>query len=112
MRYDSRQLRIEIREDVQVRAQRLAIVHIRRVLARPEEGLAARDALQSGQIDIARTQQLRVLLREIVSHHGHDLHVREVARGERDICGRAAQHAIHFSVRRFHAVICDRTNND
>ena len=35
------------------------------------------------------------------------LDLREIAGGEGDIGGRAAQHAVHLSVRRFDAVIGD-----
>ena len=106
------QLGTEIGEDVEIGAQGGAVVHIGRVDARPEEGLASGDALQAGEIDVARGQQIDILLREIVAHDGDDLHRGEIAGGQRDIGGGAAEHAVHFSMRRFHAVVGNGSNND
>ena len=87
---------MEIGEHVEVGAQGGAVVHVGRVDARPEKCLAARDAFQTFQIDIARGQQIDVFLREIVAHHGDDLDRSEIAGRQRDISGRAAQHAVDF----------------
>ena len=105
------QLRIEIGEDVEVGAQRLAVVHVGRVLAGPEEGLAGH-ALQPVEIDLARGQEIDIFLREIVAHHADDFHVREIRGGERDVRACAAEHAVYFSMGRFHAVISNGSNND
>ena len=76
---------LKIGEDVEVGAQRGPVVHVGRVDARPEESLAAGDALQSGEIDLSRRQKVDVFLREIVAHHGHNFHRREIG-------GRKAQY--------------------
>ena len=102
------QLGIEVREDVEVGPQGRAVVHIRGVHARPEKRFSAGHPLQAREIDLAGREQVGVLLREIVAHHGDDLHGREVAGGEGDIGGGPAEHAIDFSVRRFHAIVSDR----
>ena len=102
---------IEIGEDVQVGSQRLAVVHIGRIDALPEKRFA-RDPFQSLQIDLARRQQIRVLLGEILAHHADQADIREIAGGKSDICGRAAQHSVHAPVRRFKSVIRDGSNDD
>ena len=98
------QLGLEIGEHVEVGPQRGAVVHIGGVDAGPEEGFPG-DALQSFEIDVARGAAGRILLREIVADDGHDFDIGEVAGRQRDIGGGAAQHAIDFPVRRFHAII-------
>ena len=100
------QFRIESREDVQVRNERFAIVHILRINARPEEGFP-RHAFEAGEIDAARREQIDILLIEIVTHHRDDLRLREITGGESDISACAAEHAVYFSVRSFHSVVCD-----
>ena len=57
-------------------------------------------------------QQVGILLGEIVADHGDQTGFREIARGQGNIGGRAAEHAIHAAVRRFDAVIGDRANYD
>ena len=49
---------------------------------------------------------------EIVAHHGDDLDRGEVAGGQGDIGGGAAEHAVHVPVRRLDAVIGDGTNDN
>ena len=105
------QLGIEIGEDVEVGAQRLAIVHVGRVLAGPEEGLAG-DALEAGEIDFAGGQEIDIFLREIFAHHADDFDLREIRGGERDVGARSAEHAVNFSMRRFHAIIGNGSNDD
>ncbi len=61
-----RKLGIEIREDVQLGGQRLAIVHVVGVFSGPEERFAG-NAFQTLQIDAVARQQLRILIREIVA---------------------------------------------
>src|SRR5665213_2287380 len=99
-----RKLGLKIREHVEIGGERHAIVHVVGIFAGPEESLAGY-AFQAFQIDTAAGQQIGIGLREIVAHHGHDAHLREITRGEGNIRGGAAQHALHASVRRFNAVI-------
>ena len=73
------QLRVESGEDVEIGSERLAIVHVLRVDAGPEKGLAGH-AFQARQIDTARSEQIDVFLREIVTHNGDNLRLREKAR--------------------------------
>ncbi len=97
-------LGLKIGEHVEIGGERHAIVHVVGIFAGPEESLAGH-ALQAFEVDAAAGQQIGIGLREIVAHHGHDAHLREITRGERNIGGGAAQHALHASVRRFDAVI-------
>jgi len=106
-----RQLGIEAGENVEVRGQGGAVVHVGGVDSGPEEGLAG-DPLEPVEIDLTRAEQVDILLLEIVAHDGDDLHRREIAGGERDVGGRAAKHAVHFPVRRFDAVVCHGTHDD
>ena len=76
-----RQLRIEVGEHVQIGAQRGAIVHILRIDAGPEKGLAALDALQAFQIDPAVGQQFLVFSGEVVADHGDYLGLGKIAGG-------------------------------
>ena len=71
---------IEIREDVQVGGQRLAIVHVGRILAGPEKSFAG-NALQTFQIDPAAGEQIGIFLGEIVADHGDNADLREIACG-------------------------------
>ena len=81
-----------------------------RILAIRGENLASLGA--PFEIDLARFEEIDIFLREIVSHYRDDLHGCEVAGGKSDICGRASQHAVNFSMRRFHAIICYGSYND
>jgi hypothetical protein len=105
-----RQFGLKIGEHVQLRSERLAVVHIGGVLAGPEEGLAG-DTLQTLQVDAVFQQQIRVLLGKVIPHHGDQPGRGKVTCRERNIGGRAAQHAVHPSMRRFHAVVSYRANN-
>ena len=52
---------VELGHDVQVQAERLAVVHVRQIAAAPAEGLAAGDDLQAGRVDRALLQHLQML---------------------------------------------------
>src|ERR1035437_4534732 len=106
-----RQPGIEIREDVEIGLQGLAIVHIGRVLTGPEEGLAG-DAVEAGEIDLAGRQKIEVFLREVLADDADDFDLREIRGGEGDIRARSAEHAVYFSMRRFDAVIGNGSNHD
>ena len=105
-----RQFGIEIGEDVQLRDERLAVVHIVRVNAGPEER-PARDALEAGQIDAARGEQIVVFLLEVVAHHRDDSGLCEKTRRKRDVRPRASEHPVDFPVWSLHTVVCDRSNH-
>src|SRR6266567_143716 len=62
------QLGIEIGEDVEVGAERLAIVHIGRIFSGPEEGLAG-NAIEAGEVDLAGGEEVDIFLREILADH-------------------------------------------
>jgi len=62
--------------------------------------------------DLVRSQQVDVFLRKIVPHHAHQLDRREKTGRERNVCGRSAQHAVNFAVRRFHTVVRYRTHDN
>ena len=105
------QFGIEIGEDVEICAQRFAIVHIGRVLAGPEKRLAG-DAIEAGEIDLARRQKIDVFLREILADDADDFDLRVIRGGEGDVGARSAEHAVYFSMRRFDAVIGNGSNDD
>ena len=105
------QFGIEIGEDVEIGLQRLAVVHIGRVLTGPEEGLAG-DAIETGEIDLAGRQEIDVFLREILADDADDFDLRKIRGGERNVGARSAEHAVNFSMRRFDAVIGNGSNHD
>ena len=106
-----RKLRVEVGEDVEVCDQRFAIIHVRGVLAGPEEALAG-DSFQAFQIDAARKEKVGVFLREIVADDSNNRGLREKRGGKGDVGGGTAQHAIYFTVRGFNTVIRDGTYDD
>ena len=106
------QLGVEIGEDVEIGAQGGAVVHVGRVDARPEEGLAAGTRSRPARSMLREASRSTSSCAKSSPTTADDLDRREIAGGERDIGGRAAQHAVHFSMRRFHAVIRDGTNDD
>jgi hypothetical protein len=52
--------------------------------------------LESGEIDLAAFENGFVLVGEILANDGHHANWREMAGGQREIAGRAAQRAVHF----------------
>ena len=105
------QPRLEFGEHVQFRRQRGSLIHVFAVLPRPEERLSVR-ALQAQGIDAAASKNGRVLLGEIVAHDSHQIDVREKTRGDGKVRRRAAEHAVHLPVRRFHGVKRNRTYDE
>ena len=93
------QLRLEVLEDVEVGRDRLARVEVVAVLAAPEEGLAARDALDVVGHGAARAEDVHRLLVEVVAHGTDDPHLVEERRGEGEVGGGAAEHPFAISER-------------
>jgi hypothetical protein len=72
-----RQLGLPVGEHVELRVVGVAGVEVVLVLARPEEGLAARDVLDVVDVDAARAQHVVLGLAEVVAHRAHHTHVGE-----------------------------------
>src|SRR5262249_7321060 len=98
-------------EDIQVCAQRRALVHILRVHACPEKSLP-RYALQSGEINLARCQKINILLGEIIAYDANQLDFGEVRSSKRNVSSGPAQHTVDFAVGSFNTVVCDGTYYD
>ena len=71
----------------------LRLVEVFAVLAAPVECLAV-GVLDAARVDAARGEHVFVLGGEIVAHDGDDAHLGEVAGGEREIGGRAAENLL------------------
>ena len=103
--------RLEFRKYIQIGTQRGAIVHIRRIHTRPEEGFAG-DVLKAFKVDTFACKQRTVFISEIFPNHRHNRGLYKVTCAERDVSTRAAKRTLSLSVRRFNRVVCDRTNNN
>ena len=106
-----RQLRLEVREHVQIGPQRLAIVHVLGVNALPEKCFAG-NPLQTREIDFPALEEIEILLVEIVADDGRRSSPDEKTRGQADIGRRSAEHPVHFAIWRLDSVIRDGTNNN
>ena len=89
-----RELGLEVLEDVEVGAQRRALVEVVVVLARPEERLAARDVLDVVGDGAARAQDGELVGAEVVPDGADGAHLVEERRGEREVGGSSAEHAV------------------
>ena len=105
------QPRLEFREHVQFRRQGRALVHVFAVLPGPEKSFSVR-AFEALGIDAAAAKNGLVFLREIGAHDSDQIDVREITRGDGKISGRAAEHAVHLAVRRFHGIERNRSNDE
>ena len=106
-----RELGVEIGEDVEIGLEGLAVVHIGGVFSGPEEGFTG-NAVETGEIDIPGGEEFDVCLGEIFADHADDLHGREIGGGKGDVGAGSTEHAIDFSMGRFHAVISNGSNHD
>ena len=107
-----RQDGIELGHDVQVQAERLAVVHVRQIATAPAEGLAAGNDLQAGRVDRSFPQHCQVFRRPIFADHARQADRSEEAGRIGKEHGRAAQHVIALAMRgRFHAIQGNRTHN-
>jgi hypothetical protein len=79
-------------------------VHVVLVVATPEEGLAARDALDVVRGDVAALEDLKMLGAEVVAHRPDHANVGEEARGQGEVDGGAAEHALALPEGRADAV--------
>src|SRR5260370_1408708 len=95
--------RFELRKDVQFRAESRALVHVFVVTPGPEKCLPGR-AFESRSVHAAASKDGCVLIRKVIPHDSDEIDVREEARGNGKIGGRAAQHAVDFPERRFDGV--------
>ena len=88
------QLGLEGLEDVEVGDVRQALVEVVAVLAGPEEGLAAGHVLDVVGDRAARLQHRPVIGSEVVAHGADRAHLVEERRGEAEVGGGAAEHAL------------------
>src|SRR5215831_6875544 len=102
--------RVERLEHAQFRQQRLAIVHIQLVFARPMESLAGQN-LQTFQVNPMPFVELDVALREIVADNTDQLDRAEKTGRDRRMTGRAAKKAWVFSLRSPDGIQRGRTDN-
>ncbi len=101
---------LKIREDVEVGDQRGALVHVLVVASGPEEGFSG-GAFQALQINVLALEDGHVFRREIIADDAHQAHRREMAGGQREIAGGAAQQAVVLAVRRFNSIERDRSDD-
>ena len=106
-----RQPRLELREAVQLRRQRHALIQVLRVAPRPEERFA-RSALQTFNVDGAALKYRGIFLAEIIAHNRNKVHRREKAGRHGEISCGTADRAFHFPVRTFQAIKRNRTNDE
>ena len=88
------QLRLEVGEHAELGVVGVGHVEVGLVVAAPGERLAAGDPLDVGDVHSTRAQQLDVLVAEVVAHRSDHVHIREEAGREREVHGRAAEHAL------------------
>ncbi len=94
-------------EHAELRVERLARVQIPAILAAPEEGLAAGDALDVGDVHVAIAQHLQLGLAEIVADGADDVDPIEERGGQREVHGGAAEHPLALPERGLDGVIGD-----
>jgi hypothetical protein len=81
------------------------------VVTLPEEGLAALDLLDAVGDDAAPVEDRVLVVAEVVADRADDVHVREEARGQREVHGGAAEHALALAKGRFDRVERDGSND-
>ena len=104
-----RQLRLEVREDIQLGRLCVRAVEVEVVVAAPVERAPAGDLLDIGGIDAPLVQRRVLPLAEVVAHRPDDAHVAEERRRQREVHGRAAQHPLALAERRADGIKGDRT---
>src|SRR5688572_3487524 len=92
-----------------MRVDRLAAVQVEAVLPFPPERLA-RHFLEAGEIDLPSPEDLLHIRAEVLADVGDDAHLSEERRGDREVGGGAADHAIGLAKRGFDRVECNRAN--
>ena len=92
------QLGAEVLEAVEVRLQRVAVVHILVIAALPPEGEPPVDGLEPVDVHAARLEISDGLAREVFSDHTHELDRREASSGHREISRRAADALLSLSL--------------
>ncbi len=97
------QLRLEIREDVEVGGERGAVDEVIVITAGPEKRFAL-GAFEAAEIDGASVENGFVFGGKIFADNADEIHVRKKTGGQREISGRAADRAIHAAERSFHGI--------
>ena len=105
-----RQRRLEICEDIEVRSQSRALVHVLVVAPGPIECFPL-GAFQALQINVLVFEDGHIFSRKIIADNSHQAHRREVTGGQREIAGGAAQKAIVLAVRSFNAIESHRADH-
>src|SRR6266542_4481066 len=88
-----RQLGAELGEDVELGLERMRGVEIELVAPLPAEGPSG-PAHQAGEVDVARSEEADVLLREVLPDDRHHPRRAEEARPDREVRGRPAEHVL------------------
>ena len=101
----------KVLEDVELRVEGLARVQVPAVLALPEEGLAAGDALDVVDARAAGGEDREILVPEVVADGPDGAHLVEERRGQREVRGGAAEHALALAERRLDRVVGDRADD-
>ena len=95
-----RELGLEMLEHAQARLERLPAVEVPAVLPGPEERLPARDVLDVADIDAAAAQHVELGVAEVIADGPDDAHLVEEGRGQREVHGGPAEHALALAKRR------------
>jgi hypothetical protein len=106
------ELRLEVGEDVELRVERVRGVEIEVVAPAPEEGAAGGDDFQIVRVDLVLAEDAELVSPEVAADDADDPHVREEARREREVRGRAAEHPLALAERGFHRVERDGADDE
>jgi hypothetical protein len=106
-----RELGLEVGEHAELGGVGVALVQVPAVLAVPEEGAPARDALDVGDVRAARAQHVDLLLAEVVSNRPHHGDRVEERRREREVGRGASEHALALAKRALDPIERDRADD-
>src|SRR5262249_25580204 len=106
-----RQLRIEIREDVELGNESFPLIKVLGILPCPEKALAG-GALEAKRVNFAAAKDGFVFFAEVVAHDANRIAVREEAGGPGEVRGGAADDAVHLAVWAFDGIECDGTYDE
>ena len=103
-----RQLRAEVREDVELCVERGPLVQVPAVLASPEERASPRHLLDVIRVHAAVPEHRVLLCSEVVAHRSHHVDIVEERCGQREVHGGATEHPLATAERRLDRVERDR----
>src|SRR5581483_5400431 len=100
---------LESFEEVQLGKVGFGLVQVIEVLSSPAERFSL-GTLQAAGVHTTLGQDTLMAGCEIVAHHGHDAHISKIARCQRKVGGRPAQHVFHTTAGCGNGIECDRAD--